>query len=208
MIQQNSRKPARGRPSKKQTQANLLRPLGIFHLRDAIAKGVPRESLSRLVRDGLIFWLDQDIYRHPDADIDPAIEDYAIACQKFGPQAVIGGPTALFHFHLLDQAPQQIWVLVPPHKISRSKRYRCIRTKIDLTIGIEDHGLYRMTNIERSLVEGFRYATKIGLETAIKSALNAINSRLTSPAKIAKQARELGLESLIMKYWEILITAG
>ena len=206
-MQQKSKNSGRGRPSKQPEQLSLLLPLGIFRLRDAVANGVPRESLARLVRDGLIIHLEQDIYRHPEANIDPAIEDYTIACEKFGPLAVIGGPTALFHFHVIDQAPQQIWVLVPPTKISRSKRFRCIRTKINLTIGIEDHGLYRMTNIERSLVEAFKYASKIGLETAIKSALNAISSGLTTPAKIAKQARELGLENQIMKYWETLITA-
>jgi predicted transcriptional regulator of viral defense system len=197
---------SRGRPSKRAEQLDLLLPLGIFHLQQAIQAGVPRESLSRLVKDGFIFRLEQDLYRHPEADIDPAIEDFAVACKKFGPESAIGGPTALFHYHLIDQPPAQIWVLVPPIKISRSRRYRCIRTKTSLVTGIEDHQLYRMTSMERAIVEAFRYATKFGLEIAIKSAHTAIRQQLTTPAKIAKQARDLDLESYITRNWEILTT--
>ena len=197
---------ARGRPSKRAQHLRLLLPLGIFRQSDAVRVGVSAPTLSRLVKDGQIIRLGQDLYRHPDADIEAAIEDFVVACMKFGPQSVVGGATALFYYNLIDQPPGQIWVLVPPIKISRAKAYRCIRTKTDLTLGVEDRTLYRITNIERTVVEAFKFATKIGLETAIKAAKSAISQRLTTPAKIARQARELGLESVISKYWEILIS--
>ncbi len=196
----------RGRPSMKDRHLELLLPLGIFHQKEAISVGVSAPTLSRLVKDGLILRLEQDIYRHPDAEIDSDTEEFVIACKRFGTRSVIGGPTALFFYNLIDQPPGQIWVLVPPIKISNSKLYRCIRTKTDLTIGVDDHGLYRITNMERTIVESFRYASKFGLETAIKAAKSAISQQLTTPSKIAKQARDIGLERFISKYWEILIT--
>jgi predicted transcriptional regulator of viral defense system len=198
---------SRGRPSMKARHLELLLPLGIFQQKEAINAGVSAPTLSRLVKDGLILRLEQDIYRHPEADVDPNTEEFVIACKKFGTQSVIGGPTAMFFYNLIDQPPGQIWVLVPPIKISKFKLYRCIRTKTDLTKGVNDHGIYRITNLDRTIVESFRYASKFGLETAIKAAIIAISQQLTTPSKIAKQARDLGLERSIAKYWEFLITA-
>ena len=196
---------ARGRPSQRDKHLDRLLALGFFHQQEAVRAGISAPTLSRLVKAGQIIRLGQDIYRHPEADFEANSEDFIVACMKFGPESVIGAATALFHYHLIDQPPGQIWVLVPPVKISQTKLYRCIRTKTDLTLGVENHGLYRITNLERTIVEAFRYATKIGLETAIKAAKSAISQRLTTPAKLAKQARELGLESFISKYWEVLI---
>lgn len=195
----------KGRPSKSAEQLKRLLPLGIFGISEAKKSGVPQETLNRLVREGMVLRLGQGFYRHALADIDPEVEDFIIACKKFGPESAIGGPTALFHFHLIDQPPGQIWVLVPPDKRSTSSMYRCIRTKTSLCHGIEDHGSYRISNLERSIVEAFAYATKVGLEVALKAARVAIKDRLTTPAKISRQARELNLESCIDKYWEVLI---
>jgi predicted transcriptional regulator of viral defense system len=197
---------ARGRPSSRDKHLDRLLQLKVFHQKEAVRAGVSAPTLSRLVKEGWILRLDQDIYRHPEADIDADTEDFIVACMKFGPQSVIGGATALFHYQIIDQAPSQIWVLVPPNKLSRSKLYRCLRTKTDLSIGVIDHGRYRITTIERSIIEAFKYATKIGLEKAIKAAKSAMSQQLTTPAKIARQARALGLESTISKYWEILIS--
>jgi predicted transcriptional regulator of viral defense system len=179
--------------------------LGLFHLQDAKRAGVPQQTLSRLVADGEITRVDQDLYRHPDADIDPETEDYAIACAKFGTKSAIGGLTALFHYHLTDQAPQQIWIVVPPQKESKDNRYRCLRTKTSLDIGIERHPTFRIATVERAIAEGFRFATKIGLETALKAARAAFKDKLTTPDKVMKIARELGIENYVLKYWEAII---
>ena len=195
---------APGRPLKSPSHLTRLEPLGIFRLSDARKAGVPRQSLARLVDAGEIIHLEHDLYRHPDAGIDPAIEDFAVACARFGPGTVIGGLSALFHHHLSDQAPKQIWVLVPPQKLSRSPRYRCLRTKTSLSIGIEDHVIFRITDVERSIAEAFRYATKLGLETAVRAARMAMKSKLTTPTKILRRARELKLESFVMKHWEAI----
>ena len=196
-----SRNEDAGRPLNAPGQLTRLEPLGIIRLSDARKAGVPRQSLARLVDAGEIIHLERDLYRHPDAGIDPAIEDFAVACARFGPDAVIGGLSALFHHHLSDQAPKQIWVLVPPQKLSRIPRYRCLRTKTSLSIGIEDHGIFRITDVERSIAEAFRYATKLGLETAVRAARMAMKSKLSTPTKILRRARELELENFVMKHW-------
>ena len=194
-----------GRPTKEDEHLARLIGLGLFSLSAAKLAGVSQSSLSRLVDAGKVLRLERNLYRHPDADVDPETEDYAVACSKFGPKSVLGAMTALQYHALTDQVPQQIWVLVPPERWRSGDRYRCIRTKTPLDIGIEDHYLYRITGVERTLAEAFRYATKIGLETAIRAARIANQNGVTTPAKIMTMARKLGYESHVMKHWEAIV---
>ncbi len=158
-----------------------------------------------MVRDGDIVRIARNLYRHVESDIDPAVEDFVVACAKFGPKSAIGGLSALFAYHLTDQAPRQIWVLVPPEKMSRSRLYRVIRTKSNLKKGIESHSGYRIATVERAIAEAFRYAPKIGFETVLRAARQAIRDRHTTAEKILRQGRDLGFERYIIKYWESLV---
>ena len=79
-------------------------------------------------------------------------------------------------------------------------------SKLDPKEGVEDHGCYRMTNIERTLVEAFRYASKIGLRIAFHATRTAIKEKQTSIEKIHRQAKKLKLEKFIERYWEALIS--
>ena len=63
---------------------------------------------------------------------------------------------------------------------------------------------YRIVSIERAIAEGLKFAAKIGVETAIRAARNAFKQKLTTPAKVLKTARELKLDSFLMKYWEAI----
>lgn len=195
---------SRGRPSKTDVHLHRLRQLGLFDVNEAKNSGVPQQTLSRLVAAGQILRLTRDLYRHPETEIDPATEDFAIACAKFGPRSVIGGLTALYHYHLTEQAPQQIWILVPPNKTTTDTNYRCMRVKTNFNMGVETHETYRIVSIERAIAEGLRFATKIGVETAIRAARNAFKQKLTTPAKVLRTARELKIESFVMKLWEAI----
>ena len=106
-----------------------------------------------------------------------------------------------------SETPLISWIelLVPPTREASNDRYRCIRTKADLGVSIEDHGLYRIVTAERAIAEAFRYATKMGLETAIKAARTAIRDKLTTTAKVLKVARALACENHMMKHWEAII---
>jgi predicted transcriptional regulator of viral defense system len=195
---------ARGRPSKADDHLHRLRRLGLFNASQAKKSGVPQQTLSRLVAAGQILRLTRDLYRHPETEIDPATEDFSIACAKFGPQSAIGGLTALYHYHLTDQAPQQIWILVPPNRTTNDSQYRCMRVKAKFGTGVETHETYRVVSIERAVAEGLRFATKIGTETAIRAARNAFKQKLTTSAKVLKMARELKIERFVMKHWEAI----
>ena len=200
------KKPKRGRPEKITRFLPKLKSFGVFRIQDAIKIGISQPSLSRLVATGQITRLGPGLYGHPESTkVEPQDLDYVIACARFGPQAIVGGMTALFLYRLIEQVPTQVWMIVPYNTKTTLMLYRCIRTKTDPRKGVVNRGSYRITNLERTLVEAFRYASKMGLRTAIHATRTAIKERKTTLDKIMRQAKELGLEKFIERYWETLV---
>ena len=64
---------------------------------------------------------------------------------------------------------------------------------------------YRIVTLERAILEGLKFITKIGERTAVKAARDALAKRQTSELKLGKAAKELGLESVLIKYLEVIV---
>ena len=197
-------KPKRGRHPRNLKSLNPLKVIGIFTIAEARRKGISQPSLSRLVRDEKILAVRRGYYIHPNTDLSPEYYDYAVACKRFGALSAIGGLTMLFHYGLVEQAPKKIWVLVPPHQKSSVEFFRCIRTKTGPRIGIHHEKYYRMTTIERTLVEALYFAPKIGLDIALKALRKAVHEGKTSVQKIYNMAEKMGMKKVIQKHWEAI----
>lgn len=199
-----TRKP-QGRPPKDSQILPKLKKLGVFRIVDAQRLGVSQPTLSRWVAQGKLSRLERGLYMHPNAPRYSENLDYIIACAKFGPDSAIAGMTALFYHGLIEQVPQRIWLVVPENVQTKEAFYRCIRTQTDPKIGIEKHGDYRITNLERTIVEAFRYSSKIGLRIALRATRLALANKRTNLQKIYKQAKALKLEKFLEKYWEAIV---
>lgn len=192
---------------KEITQSNrcsILKTLGIFQLNDAKKAGISQPTLSRMVAQGNILRLGHGLYMHPDSFVSPEEQDYVQACSKFGSHSIIGGLTALFYYGLIDKVPTQVWVIVPQSKRTVDSRYRLIRMKNLSPVGVETHKLFRITTIERTLVEGLQYSSKIGIRTAISAIRRAVTEKKTTLAKIMTMAQKLNLENVVKKHWETI----
>lgn len=185
---------------------NSLKKIGLFSTEEALRLGVSKATLYRLVQDEQINKVGSGLFSHPNINLSGTELDYAIACRTLGPHSVVGGLTALAHYQLTEQVLQQIWVLVPPSKRGWNSMYRCLRTSIPLDIEIENRKLYRIVNIERALIEGLRYATKIGLETALTAIRTALREKKTKMSRLETAAKNLNLKSIIVKHWEAIIS--
>lgn len=185
-------------------QESKLKKMGLFTLSQAKEVGISHQDLSRLVMEDKVLRMGRGLYRHPKASVNREI-DFQVACTKFGPDAVVGGLSALFYYNLAGQVPQQTWVLVKPEKKSSERGYRLIRTKTPLSVGIVEADGYRIVSVERAIVEGLKLAAKIGERTAIKAAREAIRQRQTTLRKIGDMAKILGLDSYLTKYFEAIV---
>src|SRR3989344_2895265 len=93
----------RGRPAILPRILDALKEKGVFQLKDAKKLGISQSSLSRLVASGKILRVESGLYLHPDSSLEGVERDYVVACMKFGSGSVIGGMTALFHYHLIEE---------------------------------------------------------------------------------------------------------
>jgi predicted transcriptional regulator of viral defense system len=168
--------------------------------------GVSQPTLSRLVKEGRVRRVSHGLYVHPDFEVPSHEVDFAVACVRFGPKSAIGGLSALFHYGLIDQAPSQIWVITPPEKSDHNRLYRTLRTKTSPREGIDSFEYYRMTSVERTLIEALRFSTKIGARVAINAARRAIKQGLTTEKKLGEMARKLKLQFVVKNYWEAIVS--
>lgn len=185
-------------------QVLKFKKLGVFTLAQGKAAGISQQDISRLVATKDLVSLDRGIYLHPKTSLDKDV-GFQIAYSKFGPGSAIGGLSALYHYNLAEQVPGEIWMMVPPEKRTRENGYRLIRTNTSLDKQIIDEKGYRIVTVERAALEALKFITKVGERTAIKAAREALATRRTTEAKLAKAARELELESVLAKYLEVIV---
>lgn len=185
-------------------QVLKFKKLGVFTLAQGKAAGISQQDISRLVATKDLVRLDRGIYLHPKTSLDKDV-GFQIAYSKFGPGSAIGGLSALYHYNLAEQVPGEIWMMVPPEKRTRENGYRLIRTNTSLDKQIIDEKGYRIVTVERAALEALKFITKVGERTAIKAAREALATRRTTEAKLAKAARELELESVLAKYLEVIV---
>lgn len=184
-----------------------LKNLGLFSAKDVVPLGIDRVTLSRWTEAGKIERVGRGLYWHPDGKIEADELDFAVGCRICGPQSFVGGMTALFHYNLLNSPPVKIWMIAPHGKVTANKKYHVIQSNGNLSAGVIKEKFYRVSSLERTLVEVLRYTNKVGLDTALTASISAIQSNQTSPEKILRLAKKIGLASAVMKHWEVLISA-
>ena len=185
-----------------------LQSIGLFKPDEVQKKiSVSQSTLSRWVSKGFIKHVSRGLYIHPQSSVLPEHLDFAIACSHFGSKSVIGGLSALFHYGLIEQAPEQVWLIVPSSRKDEStqKKYKCLRTHTSLRIGIDKKKYFKITNIERTLLEAMKFATKIGQRTAISSARKAFKEGLTTEKKLVQISSRLKMKNVLKKYWEAIV---
>ena len=186
---------------------NQLKKLGIFNLSEAKEVGISQSSISRLSKAGGIIKLGSGFYMHPEAKCDPSTLDFAIACKKFGPNAFIGGLSALYFYKLIDEVPDRVWVIVPPERRTTEELYRLIRSKSKPNTDIEDKGHFKISNLERTIIESLRYGSKIGIQIVISATRRAIRDNLVTHKSLFDCSKRLGLTAVIEKFWDLITIA-
>jgi predicted transcriptional regulator of viral defense system len=190
------------------TLLTRLKNKGIVTTKELTKHKISEATLSRLVKSGQLERLTKGLYIHPESTaIKPEDFDFIFACTKFGRASVIGGITALFHYDLIEQVPTQIWVIVKKGTRTKDKRFRLIPMDKINREGIIQNKNYRITSIERTIVEAFVYANRIGLRTAIEAITRAIKRKLTTINKISNIARKMKQEKALIKNWEAITGA-
>ncbi len=159
-----------------------------------------REIKERLLA-GEILRLGKGIYVRPQ-DLEGLEGDFFQASLLCGKPSVICLHSALKYYGLSDQMHGGIWILIPHNKSSpRKKAIKAIRTrKPSWKIGIKNHSRFKITDIERTLVDCFRYHRMVGISTAVQALKLALKENKTTKNKVSYMAEKLEAEQLLQPY--------
>ena len=181
-----------------------LKKLGVFLLRDAGKMGFNQQTISKLTLQGVLLRVGRGVYVHADLPVSEEI-GFEVACRVLGENSAIAGLSALYHYRLVEQVPEQIWVVVAANVRTKDQRYRLMRTGSSLKEEIILKKGYRIVSVERAILEGLKFSTKIGERVALKAARDALAQKKTTLAKLGQAASKLGVKYVLTKYFEAIV---
>jgi predicted transcriptional regulator of viral defense system len=132
--------------------------------------------------------------------------DFYRATLLCGRQSAICLLSALKYYDLSEQIFGGTWIFLPDSAyLPRKKVLRPVRTRRPhWKIGIIKKNQYKITNIERTLVDAFRYHRLVGIPTAVDALKAGLKDKKTTKSKIYEMAKKLGAAKKILPYLEAL----
>lgn len=180
----------------------LVRP------RDVEARGIARESLLRLYRQGLLVRAARGVYALADS---PACEHHSLAvAAKRVSRGVICLLSALRFHGLTTQDPHEVWIAIDfkARKPSiQSPALRVVRfSGRALVEGTEEHEIggvqVRVYSAAKTVADCFKYRHKIGTDVAIEALRDALRTRQASIDDIHRYAKVCRVANVMRPYLE------
>ncbi|EXJ16735.1 type IV toxin-antitoxin system AbiEi family antitoxin domain-containing protein [Imhoffiella purpurea] len=186
----------------------LIRPI------DLDAHGLPRVSLTRLVRQGRLERVGRGLYALPDR---PVSEHSALAeVARKHPRSLVCLLSALRFHELTTQAPFEVWLGVPGQSRAPRPDYPPLRivrlSEAGMTEGVDEYEIegvpVRITNVARTVADCFKYRNKIGLDVALEALKETLGqpggSRRASIDELWRYARLNRVANVMRPYLESL----
>lgn len=195
---------------KAEEALRLARRAGILRPRDLDAHGIARTYLRQLCDRGLLLRTGRGIYVPADAALT---EHHTLAeAGKRVPHGVVCLASALRFHDLTTQNPWDVWLMIetgaraprvdyPPLRIFRASGQA-------FHAGIEEHGIegipVRVYNLPKTVVDCFRYRSKIGLDIAIEALRECLRSRRATRDDLHRYAEIDRVVNVMRPYLEAL----
>ncbi|WP_210499349.1 type IV toxin-antitoxin system AbiEi family antitoxin domain-containing protein [Vibrio crassostreae] len=185
-----------------------LRSLPIFTTSDASKLGVSRMTLSRLVDSGQLEKIQRGLYGWIDR---PESELCSFAEVSARVDGVISLLSALRYYNITTQEPFEVWLQIESRKRVPKMEHLNLRVfkvgKSQLSLGVVevviDGVRAKVTNVERTVVDCFKFRNKVGLDVAIEVLIEAQRANLINADKLWLYAKELRMANVMMPYLEM-----
>jgi len=195
--------------SKPQIQS-LFKDTPLLRSRDLEKTGIKRIELSRYVAAGDLKRLKRGFYCLPDYRQNEHGDLAIVAKQVDG--AVICLLSALRYHELTTQAPAEIWIAID--RKARLPRLGFPNLKVlrfgksAIGYGVETARIegvpVRITTIEKTIVDCFKYRSKVGLDTALEALKDAQRRNLLDQNKLWYYSKIDRVTNVIRPYLEVL----
>ena len=189
----------------------LSRRTPVVRASDAVRAGIPRTSLVRLTKSGVVERVGRGLYRlakgvsydHPDL-VEAAVRV---------PKGVVVLLSALVFHGIGTQAARQVWMQLPanyPTPRIGHPLLRIIRSRKPeaFTLGVETHRIagheVRITDPDRTIVDCFRHRGTVTLEVCLEALRERLINRRQSLPALENYARKMGAWRVMKPYLEAL----
>jgi len=183
---------------------------GVVRARDFVSEGIPRITLTRLVRDGRLERVGRGLYAVPGSDVSE--HHGLVEASRRVPHGVVCLLSALRFHELTTQQPFEVWMAIdrkarkprvdsPPIRIVRFGRNA-------LNQGVDEHEIegvmVRITSPARTVADCFKYRNKIGLDVAIEALRDYRRRRAGTVDELWEAAGVARIKTVIRPYIEAI----
>lgn len=181
-----------------------------FRPRDVVRLGLNHYQLQRMAADGRVERVGPGLYRLADVEATE-METIAMVASAV-PHAIVCLLSALRIHEIGTQSPHQVWLAVDrkarkPTRLPAKARIVRFSGQM-LTYGVISRPMQgvsvRLTNPARTVVDCFRYRSKIGLDVAMEALRDAVRSRKAMVSEIDRAAEVCRIRTVIGPYLEAL----
>jgi predicted transcriptional regulator of viral defense system len=199
-----------GKATKEQV-LQMVRKAGVLRPRELDARGLPREYLSRLCKEGRLTRPGRGIYVL--ADVEPGEhQSLAEACKRV-PQGVVCLLSALRFHEVSTQQPFQVWLAIDTKARLPKVKYPPLRivrfSGAALNTGIEKHVLQGVsvpiTSPAFTVVDCFKYRNKIGLDVALEALRDCWRQKKATMDGLHRAAQARRMVNVMRPYLESLV---
>jgi predicted transcriptional regulator of viral defense system len=188
----------------------LARKRGLIRPRDLEPLGLPRVSLTRLVRQGALTRVGRGLYALPDRSVSEHTTLAEVARKH--PRSIVCLLSALRFHDLTTQSPFEVWLAIPNKARAPRIDYPPLRivrfSDLLLTEGVEEHLIdgvpVRITGIARMVADCFKYRNKIGLDVALEALREAWKGRRVGMDELWRFAKLCRVANVMRPYLESL----
>ncbi|HBC3964846.1 TPA: type IV toxin-antitoxin system AbiEi family antitoxin domain-containing protein [Vibrio parahaemolyticus] len=186
-----------------------LKELSIFTTSDAAQLGITRAALGRAVEKGLLEKLQRGLYGYIGRK-ESEMQSFSVVSAR-AKNGIICLLSALRYHNLTTQAPFQIWLCIK--KGDRAPRVEYLKIQIIRSRDTEEFGVIStkidgvpvlVTDIERTIVECFKFRNKIGVDVAIEALTEAQRANKLNQERMWEYAKRYRMTNVMMPYMQAL----
>lgn len=185
---------------------------GYAYLKDLKSRGVHTDTIRRLLAQGVIEKIKPGLYRLADM---PLISGQGMidVCMSI-PKAVVCLHSALSYYELTTTVPSLIMIALRRDQKPAKIKYPPIRvfyfSAPNYSAGIREiktnTGIFRVYDVEKTVVDCFRYRNKLGEDIALEGLKNYLSGRNYNLNLLFKYAEIGRMSNIIRPYVESIIT--
>jgi len=188
-----------------------VRERGVLTASDATRRGIHRQVLSRLVRQGALERVARGQYRLPDA---PVTEHHGLALVSGAvPDGVVCLLSALAFHGVGTQVPAAVWIALDRRARKPALAWPPVRVVrfggLSLSEGVESHRLegvsVKVYGVAKTVADLFKYRNKVGLDVALEALKDAWVARRVDMDALTHFARICRVEKVMRPYVEAML---